>query len=112
MVGCIDTAELRLVERVERFKAHFDVRAFMTGELEGLAQCEVEVVEARSADIVLSGSAEALIGAAKPRSERSSIDAGGCAIEPGFLVFRVADCSSQVRTVAASAQAERVSAVV
>ncbi len=111
MVVDVDTAELRLVERIERFKPQFDVRTFMTGKLEGLGQAQVGIVQARPADGIPAGVAEALVGATKPRCDRIS-KGDGAGAEPCLLGLRIGDPSNLVRTVAGAGRADRVTAVV
>src|SRR5208337_3435510 len=107
MVVCVEAAELRLVERVERLKAQFDARAvFPAAERDVLGQGQVCVVQPGTNHVVLARGAEALIGTAKPRGNRILVGTGA---EPRRLLLRIADWSNQVRTVATSGQTERVS---
>src|SRR5690348_12565635 len=75
----------------------------MSGELNGLRQAQVEVVQARRANVVSACVAPTLIGAATPRCRRIG-KGSGCArlvgVQPGSLCFGVGDsCTRQVRTV-------------
>src|ERR1035437_6009108 len=110
MVVCVEAAELRLVERVERLKAQFDARGVvLAAERDVLAQGQVCVVQPGTNHVVLARGAEALTGTTKPRGNRISVRTGA---EPRRLRLRIFDWSNQVRTVASSGQTKRVSSAV
>src|ERR1017187_1131101 len=110
MVVCVEAAELRLVERVERLKTQFDARAVVLAvERDVLVQGQVCVVQPGTNHVVLACGAEALTGTAKPRGNRISVRSGA---EPSRLLLRIGNWCNQVRTVGTSGQTKRVSSAV
>ena len=59
-------------------------------------QTQVEAVETRPADVILSRRAEAIVRAAKPRRNRIGVDAVGLAVKPGRLGLGILNLPDEV----------------
>ena len=98
--------ELRMVEGVVGFNAKLEPRRLVFPKSKGFEQAEVPVGQPRSADAVSARAAEAIIGAASPRSDRSTVGTG---VEPFLLRLRSTGAPRQIGTVGrSSAQTQRV----